>query len=63
MKTRIDKSYLQLLGKQQITKEDIFKQKIDVNRILDEVVNSGLKWMYSLEVWFIYFKSLYCYVS
>lgn len=42
LKTKIDKSYLKLIGKEAITKEEILRHKIEVNKILDEVlVNSG----------------------
>lgn len=38
LKTRIDKSYLAILRKHQVTKDEIFKHKLEVNKIIDEIV-------------------------
>jgi hypothetical protein len=38
LKTRIDKVYIPMIAKASITKEELMKQKIEINKILDEVI-------------------------
>jgi hypothetical protein len=38
LKTRIDKVYIPMIGKGSISKEELMKQKIEINKILDEVI-------------------------
>lgn len=38
LKTKIDKSYLSILGKPTISKDEIFKHKIEINKFLDEFI-------------------------
>ena len=40
VKNKIDKSYVNMLGKNSWSKDDIFRQKTEIGKILDELLTS-----------------------
>lgn len=40
LKTKIDRIYLVLIANETITKEQLLKHKIELNKILDDVLNT-----------------------
>ena len=64
LRTKIDRIYLALIANETITKEQLLKHKIELNKILDDVLNTiVVRWVkFSYDQNLIYFSFFgYCF--